>query len=89
MHVILTVLCACKAEAIRGGLESVVGITSLGAFRCDRMTLPLFCHMMTIGVLAIWEPKPLDKYMKLSQALCGERRCHTWPSIRIELYQGQ
>ncbi len=62
-------LCACNAEAVLGGLESVVGITSLEAFRWDRMTLPLFCHMITIGVLAICEPKPLDGYMNFSQAL--------------------
>ena len=46
--------------AVRGGLESTVGIISAGALRCERVTVPSeLGHIITIGVLAIWAPNPL------------------------------
>lgn len=55
-------LAAASAVATRGGLGSTVGITSEGAFRCDSVMVPsLFGHMMTMGVFAIVDPKPLKR----------------------------
>lgn len=46
--------------ATRGGLETRVGITSPEACRCESVTEPSeFPHIMTMGVLDIWVPKPL------------------------------
>lgn len=46
--------------AIRGGSGSTVGMISIGAIRCDRVTVPLgLAHIMTIGESAILWPKPL------------------------------
>ena len=51
---------ASSVVATRGGLESTVGMTSPGAVRCESVKLPSeLCHMMTMGVFAIVEPKPL------------------------------
>ena len=49
-----------SSEAVRGGFESTVGMTSPGALRCESVTDPseLF-HMITIGVFIICFPKPL------------------------------
>ena len=56
----LSELSAACAVATRGGLLSTVGITSCGALRCESVIEPSeFGHMITIGVLAICEPKPL------------------------------
>lgn len=56
----VSVLSDASAVAMRGGLESTVGMTSDGAFRCESVTDPSeFGHIMTIGVFAICAPKPL------------------------------
>jgi len=46
--------------AVLGGFESTVGMTSLDALRWESVAVPsLLIHIITIGVLAIREPKPL------------------------------
>jgi hypothetical protein len=52
-----------ESVAVRGGLGSTVGITSAGALRCESVKVPSeLLHMMTIGVFAIVEPKPLHRH---------------------------
>ena len=59
----LTLLREGSIDAVNGGLLSTVGMTSLGAERCERVIVPSeFVHMMTIGLLAIPVPKPLLFY---------------------------
>lgn len=61
----VSVLSDASAVAVRGGLESTVGMTSAGAFRCESVTDPSeFGHIMTIGVFAICAPKPLQRFEK-------------------------
>ena len=65
--------------AVRGGFGSTVGICSDGACRCDNVIDPsAFGHMMTIGVFAICEPKPLHagSAPALSMRLCPYAHCH-------------
>lgn len=46
--------------ATRGGLATTVGMTSAGACRCEIVTVPSeFPHMIIMGVLDIWFPKPM------------------------------
>ena len=63
-----TTLSAEENEAVLGGFESTVGMTSEDALRWERVTVPsLFIHMMTMGVLAICVPKPLQGKCQESQ----------------------
>jgi hypothetical protein len=56
----LTVLSVFESVAIRGGLATTVGITSVGACRCERVMVPSeLPHMITMGVLDICVPNPL------------------------------
>jgi len=60
-----TTLSPVAKVAVRVGLESMVGITWPDALRCESVAVPsLFIHIMTIGVLAICEPNPLDFEVK-------------------------
>jgi len=55
-----TTLSLVAIVAVLGGLESTVGMTSLDALRWESVAVPsLLIHIITIGVLAIREPKPL------------------------------
>ena len=57
----VTDVVALSVVAIRGGLETRVGMTSAGACRCESVTEPsALAHMMTMGVSAICFPKPLQ-----------------------------
>jgi len=74
--------------AVRGGLESTVGITSLDALRCESVAVPsLFIHIMTMGVLAICEPKPLNFGVKHG-GRSDINRMLTWPSSQPSCSQG-
>ena len=60
--------------ATRGGEESTEGWTLPDAIRCDKVTEPSeFDHIITIGELAIWDPKPLhtltSAHMKSSSTI--------------------
>ena len=56
-------------DATRGGEETTVGMKRPEADRCERVTEPSeFGQRMTMGVLTIWEPKPLR----------NEKMCQLW-----------
>ena len=63
-----------------------MGISSVGALRCERITALLFNHIITIGVFDIWLPNPLYKCQKATQL--EEYVRHTCPSIQTSCFHG-